>query len=185
MNKAVFLDRDGTINVDKDYLHKISDFEYIDGVLEALLSITEMGFLIVIVTNQSGIARGYYGEDDFRKLNDWMIQDLKAKGINIAGVYYCPHLPDGSVSKYAIECSCRKPATGLFWRAKKELNIDMDKSVAIGDKIRDLSICLETKAHGILLKEDKDKIYENNISVCKNWNEALNVIKSLPQSGII
>ena len=102
--RAVFLDRDGTINVEKDYLYQISDFEYMDGALEGLKELSDMGYLLVVVTNQSGIARGYYKEQDYLNLEKWMCEDLRSKGIPIARCYFCPHLPDGVIpeNKYLV-----------------------------------------------------------------------------------
>ncbi len=176
-NKAVFLDRDGTINVEKHYLYKIEDFEYLDGVVEGLKALSDRGYLLVVITNQSGIARGYYSEEDYEKLDAWMKSDLLDKGVKIAGTYYCPHLSDASVKKYALECECRKPKTGLFWQAAKDLNIDMDHSFAIGDKERDLSICAESGVKGILIAEDGDGIRTDKVyTVCSNWKEIVDTI---------
>ena len=175
MKKAVFLDRDGTINVEKHYLFRIEDFEYIDGAVEGLRALSDIGYLLVIVTNQSGIARGYYTEQDYKKLDDWIKKDLEKKGVVIAGSYYCPHLLSGSVKEYVKDCDCRKPKTGLFWKAAKELGIDMAGSFAIGDKIRDLSICEESDVTGILFTDATS--VDSKYYQCKNWNEAVDVIK--------
>lgn len=173
--KAVFLDRDGTINKEKRYLYKISDFEYLEGALEGLRELSAMGYLLVVVTNQSGIARGYYTEEDYLRLDKWMRDDLLKKGVRIAGSYYCPHFLGGCVAEYVEDCDCRKPKTGLFWRAAKELDIDMEHSLSIGDKFRDLAICGESGVRGILLSDSlrKDGSYE----VCKNWFEIIIKIK--------
>lgn len=175
-NKAVFLDRDGTINVDKYYLYKKEDFEYIDGAVEGLRYLCEMGYLLIIITNQSGIARGYYSEEDYHVLDSWLKNDLKNKGVMIAKSYYCPHLPEGKVKDYATECICRKPKTALFWQAQKELNINMNLSYAIGDKVRDLCICSESGVKGILLgnKNGADSRYH----VCSNWKEITEYINN-------
>lgn len=141
MNKAVFLDRDGTINVDKHYLYKIEEFEFLPGVVECLRRLHEAGFLLVIITNQSGIARGYYTEEDYLKLNRWMIKTLLEKNVPIDASYYCPHLPDADVERYRMVCECRKPKLGLFQKAVRELDICLSESFAIGDRLRDLSIC--------------------------------------------
>lgn len=151
LKPAAFLDRDGTINIDKGYLYKIDDFEYIEGTLEGLKILQDKGYMLVIITNQSGIARGYYSEDEFRALNEWMLYDLKEKGIEIAGIYFCPHHPKAKISKYRIECKCRKPGTMLYWRAQQELGIDLDRSIAIGDRERDLCICNESTVKGYLI----------------------------------
>lgn len=174
--KAVFLDRDGTINKEKQYLYKISDFEYMEGAVAGLKELSDMGYLLVVVTNQSGIARGYYTEEDYRRLDGWMRRDLLDKGVKIAGSYYCPHLPDGCVAEYAKECDCRKPKTGLYYRAARELGIDMAHSFAIGDRLRDLSICHESGVKGILLSTDSG--HEGMFEVCADWTEIVQVIKA-------
>lgn len=159
--KAVFLDRDGTINVEKNYLYKIEGFEFIDGVFESLRKLSDAGFLLIIITNQSGIARGYYDEKDYEILNSWLLDSFSKNGINIAASYFCPHLPDATVEKYRTVCSCRKPRTGLFERAVKDFNIDLKKSFAIGDKIRDLAICEKSECKGFLIgNNEKSGIME-------------------------
>lgn len=156
-NRAIFLDRDGTINVEKGYLYKIQDFEYIEGVIEALKKLYEAGFLLAVITNQSGIARGYYTEEDFHKLNDWMKDDLNKKGVSIAGTYYCPHHPESMIHEYRINCECRKPRIGLFQQAANDFDIDMEHSYAIGDKYRDVAVCEKMPVQGILLDDALEK----------------------------
>ncbi len=165
MNRAIFLDRDGTINVDKNYLYKIEDFEFLPGVIEGLRSIKAAGFLIVIITNQSGISRGYFTEKELKILNEWMIQRLKKETITIDGIYYCPHHPEASVIKYRKVCECRKPGIGLFKRAIEELDIDIDRSYAIGDKIRDCTISESTGCKSFLVGHNEQ---EHIISDVKN-----------------
>lgn len=167
MAKAIFLDRDGTINIEKNYLYKIEEFEFLPGVIEALQKFQKLGYLLIIVTNQSGIARGYYTEEDFQKLNIWMIETLKKHGIDIAKVYYCSHLPDAQIEAYRKVCNCRKPALGMFEQAIAEFEIDLSQSYAIGDKLRDLEICKRTECRGYLvgLSENLDiisKVREKN-----------------------
>ena len=149
--KAIFLDRDGTINVEKNYLYKIEDFEFMEGVLETLKKLSDAGFLLIIITNQSGIARGYYTEKDYGILNSWLLENFAKNGISITASYFCPHLPDASVERYRTICNCRKPNTGLFEQAVKDFNIDLKKSFAIGDKIRDLAICEKSDCKGFLI----------------------------------
>lgn len=175
LRAAAFLDRDGTINVEKDYLYRITDFEYMDGAVEGLRRLQAMGFLPVVVTNQSGIARGYYAEEDFHRLTDWMISDMEEKGIHIERVYYCPHHPEGMIKRYAKNCHCRKPKTGLFYQAARELGIDFKQSIAIGDKPRDLEICKETEVKGILLSEEPKK--SENFICCKDWKEVISSVE--------
>ena len=143
---AIFLDRDGTINIDKDYLHRIQDFEFISRVPEGLRLLQNAGYKLFIITNQSGIARGYYTEEDYKVLNDWLLSTLEEQyDVHITASYYCPHLPTSHsgfvVDKYRMDCNCRKPKTALFERAIKDFDIDLGRSYAIGDKLRDLAIC--------------------------------------------
>ncbi|MBE2893878.1 D-glycero-beta-D-manno-heptose 1,7-bisphosphate 7-phosphatase [Spirabiliibacterium falconis] len=137
MNKAIFLDRDGTLNIDYGYVHTIDDFTFIDGSIEALLELKKMGYLLVLVTNQSGIARGLFSEQAFLTLTEWMDWSLADRGVDLDGIYYCPHLPDGE-GEYAIQCDCRKPAAGMLLQAITELQIDPQHSIMVGDKIADI-----------------------------------------------
>ena len=136
--KAAFFDRDGVLNVDKSYLYKIEDLEWIDGAKEALAYLTQQGYTVFVVTNQSGIARGYYTVDDMNKLHEFMAQQVAAAGGKIEKFYYCPHLPEGKIAEYAVECDCRKPKPGLILRAFEEYGIDKDAAFLIGDKPRDV-----------------------------------------------
>ena len=174
---AVFLDRDGTINVDKDYLFRIEECEYLDGAIEGLRYLEDKGFVLIIITNQSGIARGYYTEKDYENFMDWMLSDLADKGVHIAKAYYCPHLRGSLIRDYDIDCDCRKPATGLFYQAQKEFDIDMDRSIAIGDKVRDLAICGESNVHGILLgKERQEAVFEYDLS--DGWKQIIELMEN-------
>ena len=156
MNKAIFLDRDGTINVEKHYLYRKEDFEFLPGVVEALRDFQRTGYLLIIITNQSGIGRGYYTEEDFQRLNDWMITTLREQGVTIADVYYCPHLPDAKIEKYRKDCTCRKPKLGMYQQAILDYNIQIRLSYAIGDKIRDCAICESTPCKGFLIGENEN-----------------------------
>lgn len=174
--KAIFLDRDGTINIDKNYIYKPEDFELIPGVVEGLKALQDMGYLLIIITNQSGIARGYYTEEDFNILNEYMIEIFTGYGVHITDVYYCPHLPVAKVEKYRINCECRKPKLGMFFDAENKWNIDLNKSWAIGDKERDLAICNETGCHGILI----GRVGNSSVfPTVDNINEAAKLIQSL------
>lgn len=150
-NKAVFLDRDGTINADKGYLYKIEDFAFLPGVPEALSMLQRAGYLLIVLSNQSGIARGYYTEQDYQKLNAWMLTELKRKGIRIAGSYYCPHHPQAAVERYRKVCNCRKPETGMFEAAVRDHDLDLTACYAIGDRLRDCAICTAGGCRGFLI----------------------------------
>lgn len=176
INQAIFLDRDGTINVDKGYLYRKKDIEFLNGAVNALKILCNMGFILIIITNQSGIARGYYTEQEFIELDYWMKEELKNQEVRISKTYYCPHCSEGKIKKYVKECKCRKPKTKLFWDAKIDFSINMEKSFAIGNSMRDIMICKESGVKGILLSESQIDLLENNIYVCKNWDEILKVI---------
>jgi D-glycero-D-manno-heptose 1,7-bisphosphate phosphatase len=111
---AIFLDRDGTINVDHGYVHEIDNFEFIDGVIDAMRELKEMGYALVLVTNQSGIARGKFTEAQFETLTEWMDWSLADRGVDLDGIYYCPHHPQGAVEEYRQTCDCRKPHPGML-----------------------------------------------------------------------
>jgi D-glycero-D-manno-heptose 1,7-bisphosphate phosphatase len=146
LNRAVFLDRDGVINKDTGYVHLVDDFVYIDGVFDACLALKKMGYLLVVVTNQSGIARGFYSEDDFHTLTEWMDWNFADKGVDIDGIYYCPHHPEKGIGEYKQDCDCRKPKPGMMLDAAKFLKIDLANSVMVGDKADDMRAA---KAAGI------------------------------------
>ena len=135
---AIFIDRDGVINVDRGYVHKRDDFEYIDGVFDAVKKCKDMGYLLVLVTNQSGIARGIFTEEQFETLTEWMDWNFAENDIDFDGIYYCPHHPEATVEQYKEECDCRKPSPGMFMSAQSFLDIDMENSVMIGDKKEDM-----------------------------------------------
>lgn len=152
MNKAIILDRDGTINVEKDYLHKIEDFEFEEGVVEGLKILSNLGYIFVVVTNQSGIARGYYTEEDLIKLNNHISDILEKNGIRIEKFYYCPHHPEKGVGKYKVECECRKPNPGMLEEAIREFNIDREKSFMVGDNISDVEAGINARVTPILVE---------------------------------
>lgn len=179
-NKIVFLDRDGTINIEKNYLYKISEFEFLPGVTDGLKRLQHAGYKLVVITNQSGIARGFYSEHDIKKLHTWMTNQLQEKDIHIAAIYYCPHLPDASIKKYQVNCSCRKPKTGLFWQAIEDLSkkepVDKKRCIAIGDKLRDLTICKELKCKGYLISDDDTIALPSQVKQVQNFTQAVDDI---------
>ena len=129
--KTIFLDRDGVINKDTNYLSKIEDFEFVNGIFKTCQYLLRIDYEIIIVTNQSGIARNYYSEKDFQNLTPWMLSQFEINSVNILDVLHCPHSSDSN-------CNCRKPKPGMFIKAKNKYDIDMEKSWMIGDSERDI-----------------------------------------------
>ena len=148
-HKAIFFDRDGTLNVDTGYLYKPQDFIWIEEAPAAIRWTNEHGYLAIVITNQSGIARGYYGETDVRHLHKWMNRELKKYHAHIDAFYYCPHLPEGVVPQYAKRCNCRKPASGLLERACADFSINRNKSLFIGDTQKDLDCAENAGIYGV------------------------------------
>ncbi len=136
--KAVFIDRDGVINREKEYLHRIEEFEFIEGVFAACRLFADHGYRIVIVTNQSGIGRGYYSEQQYARLTEWMVAQFSGQGIAIADVFYCPHHPEQGLGEYRVACDCRKPGPDMLLAAAEKHQIDLSRSLMIGDKEADI-----------------------------------------------
>jgi len=134
---AVFFDRDGTLNRDPGYTYRPASFEWLPGAREAIKQVNDLGFLAVVVTNQAGVARGFYTEDDVRSLHSWMNRDLRPLGAHIDAFYFCPHHPTEGRAPYVGACDCRKPAPGLVARATRDWNIDVSRSIGVGDKESD------------------------------------------------
>jgi D-glycero-D-manno-heptose 1,7-bisphosphate phosphatase len=137
-NKAVFLDRDGTINVEVAYLSEVADFRFIPGVPQSLQRLKDAGFMLVVVTNQSGIGRGYYDEAALAAIHAHMHAELAAQGAPIDACYFCPHHPEHATGDYRRECGCRKPLPGMLQQAAADLDIDLSASFMIGDKLADV-----------------------------------------------
>jgi len=134
------------MNVDHGYVHEIDNFQFIDGAIDAMRELKKMGFALVMVTNQSGIARGIFNEDTFMQLTEWMDWSLADREVDLDGIYFCPHLPDAVVEEYRQQCDCRKPQPVMLLSAQQELNIDMAASYMVGDKPEDM---LAGKAAGV------------------------------------
>ena len=138
MNKALFLDRDGIINIDHGYVYQSENFEFVDGIFSLCQLAQEKGYQLIVITNQSGIGRGKYSVEQFEHLTQWMKQQFRDKGITINAVYYCPHHPTKAKNEYLVECNCRKPAPGMILQAAQEHNIEMSNSIFVGDKVSDM-----------------------------------------------
>ena len=136
--KALFLDRDGVINVNYGYVHKVEDFDFIEGIFDLTRAAAAKNYIICIVTNQAGIGRGYYSEADFHSLKDWMCAKFRTKGVEISKVYYSPYHPIHGLGKYKKNHESRKPKPGMLLKAINEFNIDANSSILIGDEATDI-----------------------------------------------
>jgi D-glycero-D-manno-heptose 1,7-bisphosphate phosphatase len=176
-DKAVFLDRDGTINREVNYLYRIEDFEFLPGAIEAIKTFHELGYRVIIVSNQAGVARGYYTENDIHILHNYINGLLEEKGTYIDAFYYCPHHPDGIVEKYNLRCNCRKPNIGMVKQALNDYNIDLEQSIFIGDKEIDIETgknagigrCILVRSGHLINESDTeaDIVYDNILDVVR------------------
>lgn len=171
-SKSIFLDRDGVINKETNYLFEINDFEFIDGVFDACKYFQNIGYKIVIVTNQSGIARGLYSHEDFKRLTKWMCLEFKKNKIDILDVFYCPHLPEDL-------CNCRKPRPGMLIEAKEKHKIDLQNSWFIGDKEIDITAANAAGVSKTILVRSGHKIDSINSKanyILDSIKDSINVI---------
>ena len=151
--KTIFLDRDGVINKEINYLHKIKDFEFIDGVFEACQYLQSLEYKIIVITNQSGISRGFYTKNDYQIITKWMVSQFMKNNISILDTFHCPHLPDSG-------CNCRKPKPGMLLNAKNKYDIDMNQSWMIGDKETDITAAISSGITNTILVKSGHKINE-------------------------
>jgi len=170
LKKTVFLDRDGTINEEVSYLHKAEDFRFLPGVVEGMKLLYEHGFQLVVITNQAGIGRGYYTEEDAERLHRYMREELKKEGIFLQGIYYCPHHLEG-LPPYNIDCSCRKPKAGLFYQAERDMILEERNKEDALAPIRKPKIDESIQSAYRLTEREYKKLEEENRSLSerKNW----------------
>jgi D-glycero-D-manno-heptose 1,7-bisphosphate phosphatase len=146
---AAFLDRDGVLNIDHGYVHEQNRLDWTAGAPQAVRLLNDAGYLVIVITNQSGIARGYYDEKAVATFHDYMQTELAARGAHIDAYYYCPHHPQGTVKEFTLRCLCRKPGTALLEQAAREWPIDLSRSFFIGDKDSDMAAAAAFKIRGI------------------------------------
>ena len=136
--RALFLDRDGVINVDREYVHRCEEFTFLDGIFELCRAAQELDYLLIVVTNQAGIARGFYTEAQFAVLTAWMTREFEARDVRIARVYYCPYHPTEGIGEYRKDSPDRKPKPGMLFRARAEFDLTLAESALIGDRASDI-----------------------------------------------
>ena len=146
---VAFLDRDGVLNVDHGYVHRPERLEWVAGAPEAVRLLNEAGIPVIVITNQSGVARGYFGETDVRQFHAHVQEQLRARGAHVDAFYYCPHHPQGTMAEFAIACDCRKPKPGMLERAARDFAIDRKRSFLIGDKDDDVAAAAAFGVRGI------------------------------------
>lgn len=178
MTKVAFLDRDGVINKEINYLNKIRDFEYTVNCIEGLLLLISKGYEIVIITNQAGIAKGIFSLQDYNRLTDWMLSNLLTYGIRILECVYCPHHPDGIVEEYSKDCKCRKPKSGMIDYAICKYKVDLESSILIGDKISDIQAGQNAGLNNLFLVSSghyldselyvKNKVYSSILEIAQH-----------------
>ena len=192
MNKAVFLDRDGTINEEMGYINHVSRFKIFKFVPEAIRVLNNCGYLVFVVTNQSGLARGYFDEELLDTVHTDLIKQVEKESAKIEKIYFCPHHPKEGKLRYKIDCDCRKPKPGMVNMAKSEYDIDLEQSYIIGDRYKDvefgknlgLSTIMVLTGYGL-----GEYTYQKNIwpeqpdHVCNNLLDAANIIKSFQKKS--
>jgi D-glycero-D-manno-heptose 1,7-bisphosphate phosphatase len=180
---AVFIDRDGTVNVEKNYIDDTKDLKLYEGVSDAIKCLNKKGIRVILVTNQSGVARGYFTEERVHEINEYLKELLGNDGVFLDGIYYCPHHPD-----FDKKCDCRKPKPGLLKRAAQDLEIDLEVSYVVGDKLLDIELAHTVNAKGLLVLtgyglETKEKLENGSVKphfIAKGLKEAVEwIIKDL------
>ncbi|WP_370979187.1 D-glycero-alpha-D-manno-heptose-1,7-bisphosphate 7-phosphatase [Agaribacterium sp. ZY112] len=172
--KVLFLDRDGVVNEEVNYLYRTEDFRFARNALIGIKAFVALGYQIAIVTNQAGIARGYYTEEDYRKLTEFYLKKLEAHGVPILTVAHCPHHPEGVVEKYSYECDCRKPKPGMIDDIVNEWNVNKAESIMVGDKLSDIEAGLRAGIENCFLVETGHDLPHNlaqEIRVCNDLIE--------------
>jgi D-glycero-D-manno-heptose 1,7-bisphosphate phosphatase len=174
MNKAVFLDRDGVINEDTGYVGTIEEFRFVDGIFELCRKFRQLGYLLIVVTNQAGIARGYYSEEDFSKLTDWLLAEFRKNDVDISAVYYCPFHPEHGVGGYKRESPERKPDPGMLLKARADFDIDFHQSILIGDKDSDIEAGRRAGVGTLIALQGKYQLTKgNDVKLCSDLSEIL------------
>jgi D-glycero-D-manno-heptose 1,7-bisphosphate phosphatase len=180
MNKALFIDRDGVINRERNYVYRIDDFEFLPGIFTSLKKFNYLGYLIIIITNQAGIGRGIYTEEDYNKLTTWMLDEFKNNGVEITDVYFDPYHPEHGVGKYKKESYDRKPNPGMILKASEKHALNLKKSILIGDKLSDIQAGLNAEVGKLFMVSTGHKTKGVPVPYeCKLVNSLDEVLKML------
>jgi D-glycero-D-manno-heptose 1,7-bisphosphate phosphatase len=173
--QTLFLDRDGVINVDYAYVHRPENFEFLPGIFDLVRSANDLGYAVVVVTNQAGIGRGFYSELDFHSLTQWMLDQFRQHASRIDAVYFSPFHPEHGVGEYKRESSCRKPGPGMLLRAAEDLDLDLDRSIILGDKPSDL-------AAGVAAGVPHRWLLTNSVEQCDEATERVSSLQDALES---
>ncbi|QDU11817.1 D-glycero-alpha-D-manno-heptose-1,7-bisphosphate 7-phosphatase [Gimesia aquarii] len=177
MQKALFLDRDGVVNVEKHYLHLIEDFDFIEGIFELCHAATLSGYCLIIVTNQSGIAREYYTEQQFIDLMSWVVDEFAKRHLTILDFFYCPHHPVHGMGGYRIDCTCRKPKPGMLLEAERKHNLNLSESILVGDKLSDIKAGKAARLKTAALVGTGHRVSEQEINTADVFARSLKELK--------
>jgi D-glycero-D-manno-heptose 1,7-bisphosphate phosphatase len=177
LNKGLFLDRDGVVNIEKKYVYRLKDFEFIEGIFEGLKHFQEIGYLLFVITNQAGIARGYYYERDFQIVNNWMVRQFDLHGVPISKVYYCPYHPKFGIGPYKRDTYCRKPNPGMIFQAQREFQLDLSKSILVGDQETDIGAGIQAGLKRNILIQNTHQMKLPNTKA--NW--IIDSLRDLPK----
>jgi len=184
---AIFIDRDGTLVHPRHYPSRPEELQLYDGVGEALKAFQDVGFRLVVVTNQAGIARGYFTEDDLERMHQYLAEELARLGVNLDAIYYCPHHPDGIVPELAIKCDCRKPHPGMLLQAAKDLKLNVQSSWFVGDILDDIEAGNRAGCRTVLVDLGTERLPERRIRcpdfVARNTLHALRIISGYEHIG--
>ena len=187
MDRALFLDRDGTLVQPRHYPSRPEDLVLFDGIGQQLRSLQQAGFRLVVITNQSGIARGYFTESDLRRMHDHLAAELARFGVRLDGIYHCPHHPDGAIPELAVRCACRKPEPGLLLRAAADLDLDLARSWFVGDILDDVEAGNRAGCRTILVDLGTEPSPQRPVRrphfVARSTSHALQIVRAMEHLG--
>ena len=184
VKKAVFFDRDGVINRDYGYVGTLERFEFLPSVKEALADIKAMGYATILVTNQSGIARGLYTVDDFDTVTEFMQGELSKTGAQFDGIYFCPHHPQASVAQFRCECTCRKPKPEMFFWAQKEHDLDLEHSIMVGDHASDIEAAKSAGVKNLFLIGEHLQTDGTLVPEAQKYADLATLVAAMKQNAI-